>query len=53
MSSQSKPQKRWMKSALKTAAGDMPQLPSQRGQRKGTAARSSLVQPRQRMSRIA
>ncbi|WP_324751853.1 hypothetical protein [Roseovarius sp. Pro17] len=49
MSSQSKPQKRWMTSALKTAAGDMPQSPFQRGQRKGIAARSSLVQPCQRM----
>jgi len=38
MSTQSKPQKRWMESALKTAA-DAPALPFQRGQRAGLSER--------------
>ncbi|MFX0546550.1 hypothetical protein ACEWPL_013490 [Roseovarius sp. S1116L3] len=49
----SKPQKRWMTSALKTAAGDMPALPFERGQRKSLAQRTGLFRFRPRAMRSA
>ena len=53
MSTQSKPQKRWMASVLKTAGGEMPALPFQRGQRSGISQRIASAMPRQRMLRNA
>ncbi|MFD0860292.1 hypothetical protein [Roseovarius aquimarinus] len=41
MSSTGKPQKRWMATALKTAARGAPALPFQRGQRKPLAQRDA------------
>jgi len=53
MSSTKKPQKRWMASVLKTAAGDMPSLPFQRGQRKTMAQRGLTARPQSRALRSA
>ncbi|SEL10602.1 hypothetical protein SAMN05421666_2609 [Roseovarius nanhaiticus] len=53
MSSTKKPQKRWMASVLKTAAGDMPSLPFQRGQRKTVAQRGLTARPQSRALRSA
>jgi hypothetical protein len=53
MNTQSKPQKRWMTSVLKTAGNEVPALPFQRGQRKGTAQRIAHAMPRQQMLRSA
>ncbi|MFX0543762.1 hypothetical protein ACEWPM_018950 [Roseovarius sp. S4756] len=53
MSTTSKPQRRWMTSALKTAAGDMPALPFQRGQRKSFSQRTGLFRLRPRTLRSA
>jgi hypothetical protein len=53
MNTHIKPQKRWMTSVLKTAAGGMPALPFQRGQRKSLAERMTPIMPRQRMLRSA
>ena len=46
MSSTGKPQKRWMASALKTAAQVTPTLPFQRGQRKSMAGRALALRAR-------
>ncbi|MEI4262885.1 hypothetical protein [Roseovarius sp. D0-M9] len=53
MTSTSKPQKRWLASALKSASGNVPALPFQRGQRKSMAARMTPVQSKARALRSA
>ncbi len=53
MNTQSKPQKRWMTSILKTAGGKMPALPFQRGQRSSVSQRIASAMPRDRMLRNA
>ncbi len=49
MNTQSKPQKRWMASVLKTAGNELPALPFQRGQRSGFSKRVTAAMPRRRM----
>lgn len=46
MNTQSKPQKRWMTSVLKTAGNELPALPFQRS---GFSKRVTAAMPRRRM----
>lgn len=53
MNSMNKRQRRWMASALKTAAGDVPALPFQRGFRKPMVQRCTVVRFQQPALRSA